>query len=94
MGEIIDLEEVSLPFVSEISVQNTILQIPEGCKQRFKAAEFQGRYSASAVVTRLNKQLGYEAFIVSSIPGTHCTEYYVGHVPEKRDEAVPSGTVR
>lgn len=79
MIEVISLEEVSLEPVKVVSPIATIRQIPEGCKQRFVAAGFMGRSSISSIITRLNDEAGYEAYVVASVPDTHSTEYFVGH---------------
>lgn len=78
-NEIVGLEEVSLPFAYKVSLPDTVKQIPEGCKQLFKALEFQASTSIRTVVNRVNTELGYEAYIIVQKPGTHGTEYYIAH---------------
>lgn len=78
-----DYEEVSLPPILVIAKTATLMQIPQGCKQRFKANRFLARGAVDGIVKSINHSLGRSEFITRSIPGTLSSEYYVAHLSEK-----------
>ncbi len=75
-------EEVKLPPVVMIAKTATLLQIPQGKKQQFKASKFLARGAVDGIVRSINRSLGRTEFIVRSIPGTLSSEYCVAHLSE------------
>ena len=77
-----EYKEVNLPMAMKVSEIDTILQIPEGCKQVFKAKEFKSKAGVYQILHRLAIKLGYEAYKVLDVPGTNGTEYCIIHIAE------------
>lgn len=76
----IGYREVNLPPAMKVSDIDTIIQIPEGCRQVFKAKEFKSKACAYQLLHRINGKLGEEIYKVLDIPGTNGTEYCVIHL--------------